>query len=78
MPLRPHAAIVGGSISVGLGQDGFGEQAFSRLQSAFPLPGPLGHAFHNGAVGGVMSTYMTSCVKWHVPSDIDLIVVRLP
>ncbi len=69
-----HTAVVGGSISAGLGDDGFGPVFFTRLAAAFPHPG---HRFHNGAVGGVMSTYMNSCIKWHVPKDIDLIVVRI-
>lgn len=67
-----YAAVVGGSISVGLGEDGFGPGLFRRIAAAFPTPG---HRFHNGALGGVMSTYMNSCLKWHVPSDVDLVVV---
>lgn len=70
------AALVGGSISAGMGPNGFGEQSFKRLTAAFPRSGPPMHAFHNGAVGGIMSTYMTACLKWHVPTDIDLVVVR--
>lgn len=68
-----HIAVVGGSISVGLGEDGFGPGLFRRIAAAFPHPG---HRFHNGALGGVMSTYMNSCLKWHVPTDIDLVVVE--
>lgn len=57
---------------MGLGEDGFGPGLFRRIAAAFPHPG---HRFHNGALGGVMSTYMNSCLKWHVPADVDLVVV---
>jgi hypothetical protein len=66
------AAVVGGSISVGLGEDGFGPGVFRRVAAAFPN---APHRFHNGALGGVMSTYMNSCLKWHVPADVDLVIV---
>lgn len=66
-------AVVGGSITVGLGADGYGEVSFSRIQAAF---GGNQMVFHNGAVGGVTSTYMTSCLKWHMPKDVDLVIVE--
>lgn len=72
---RHCAAVVGGSISVGLGEDGFGPGLFRRIAAAFPN---APHRFHNGALGGVMSTYMNSCLKWHVPADVDLVIVSVP
>lgn len=66
-------AVVGGSITVGLGADGFGEVVFDRIKTAFS--NNQLH-FHNGAVGGVTSTYMASCMKWHVPTDVDLVIVE--
>lgn len=69
------AAVVGGSISVGLGEDGFGPGVFRRVAAAFPN---ATHRFHNGALGGVTSTYMNSCLKWHVPPDVDLVIVSVP
>jgi hypothetical protein len=68
------AAVVGGSISVGLGEDGFGPGVFRRVAAAFPN---ATHRFHNGALGGVTSTYMNSCLKWHVPPDVDLVIVSV-
>jgi hypothetical protein len=70
--IQLRAAVVGGSISVGLGEDGFGPGVFRRVAAAFPN---ATHRFHNGALGGVTSTYMNSCLKWHVPPDVDLVIV---
>ena len=60
---------------MGLGEDGFGPGLFRRLAAAFP---DAPHRFHNGALGGVMSTYMNSCLKWHVPPHVDLVIVSSP
>jgi len=34
------------------------------------------HKFVNGAMPGTHSGYMSLCVRWHVPANVDLVVVR--
>ena len=46
--------------------------AYRRLTEAFPHEG---HRNHSGAVPGIMSSYINACMKWHVPQDVDLILV---
>ena len=47
--------------------------AFRRLAAAWPQ---RGHAFHNGGVPGVFSSYMNACLRLHLPQDAELVVVR--
>ncbi len=42
-------------------------------QDTYPHPE---HVLQNGAVPGTHSGYMSLCVKWHVPEDADLVLVR--
>ena len=44
-------------------------------QDTYPHPE---HVLQNGAVPGTHSGYMSLCVKWHVPEDADLVLVRAP
>lgn len=72
--------MVGGSISTCCGTSGgFYRVLFDWIVRSFPLAegGPQ-HAMHNGATGGVQSQYMTSCLKWHMPQTVDLVIVRPP
>lgn len=80
--LKPYmlrwAGVVGGSISTCCGTNGgFYRVLFDWIVRTFPLPegGPQ-HAMHNGATGGVQSQYMTSCLKWHMPENVDMVIVR--
>ena len=52
-------------------------QAFwleSVLQDSFP--GSPGFRLHNGAIGGIVSSYMALCAEMHVPRDADLVMAR--
>ena len=50
------------------------ESGFAALsQDTYPHPE---HVLQNGAVPGTHSGYMSLCVKWHVPEDADLVLVR--
>ena len=44
------------------------------MQETYPHPDQV---FHNGALPGTASNYMCLCVRWHVPPDVDLVVVRV-
>jgi hypothetical protein len=50
--------------------------AFDWMSRTFPAAAPAQHTFHNGATGGIQSQYMTSCLKWHLPDSVDLVIVR--
>ena len=43
------------------------------LQETYPHPD---HKMTNGAIPGTHSGYMCLCVRWHVPENVDLVVVR--
>ena len=71
------AGVVGGSISTCCGTNGgFARIVFDWLVNTFPLLEGRAHVMHNGATGGVQSQYMTSCLKWHMPETVDLVIVR--
>lgn len=73
----PCPGVVGGSISTCCGiNGGFYRVVFDWLVNTFPLPEGQAHVLHNGATGGVQSQYMTSCLKWHIPQTVDLVIVR--
>ena len=74
---RLCAGVVGGSISTCCdGTSGYHRMAFDWISRTFPAAAPAAHAFHNGATGGIQSQYMTSCLKWHLPATVDLVIVR--
>ena len=77
MTVLGHAGVVGGSISTCCdGTSGYHRMAFDWISRTFPAAAPAAHAFHNGATGGIQSQYMTSCLKWHLPATVDLVIVR--
>mmetsp|Transcript_10267 Transcript_10267/g.30910 ORF Transcript_10267/g.30910 Transcript_10267/m.30910 type:complete len:546 (+) Transcript_10267:215-1852(+) len=72
-----HFGIVGGSISEGRGAEplsnGFGPVISDWINKTFPSSK---HTFHNGAIAGSQSSYMSLCVNNHVSPDADLVLVE--
>lgn len=66
---------LGGSITANMGSEGYPELVRDWLDLAFPTVGDGRHAVHNGAIGGAQSKYFSTCLKWHVPPDADLVLV---
>ena len=68
--------VVGGSITVGHGAaDGFPWPLYFHhwLTDTFPKANV---SFHNGAVAGTKSDYMSVCHSSHIPHDTDLVIVE--
>jgi len=81
-PLAPHTgqnftlATIGGSIAAGHGNGAalpFVRYLHNWVHDTFKPPG---FRFHNGAVPGVASAYMSLCVELHVPRAADLVLVE--
>ena len=75
-----YAAIVGGSVAWGhgssdIGRLDFGAKFFQYIRDTYPHPD---HVFTNAGMPGTHSGYMAMCVNWHVPRDVDLVVVSIP
>lgn len=57
-------------------EDAFPLRVLHWLEASFPVAGGRNHSLHNAAIPGVRSSYFTSCLKWHMPEDVDLLIVR--
>ena len=67
--------MLGGSIACCLGENAFPLRVLHWLEAAFPPAADAVHSLHNAAIPGVQSKYFTSCLKWHMPADVDLLLV---
>lgn len=70
------AVTLGGSITANMGSDGYPDKVRDWVNTTFPVKGDGKHAVHNGAIGGAQSKYFATCLKWHVPPEVDLVLVR--
>ena len=73
------AGILGGSIAWGdnaskRGQDDFASLVHLWVRRAFP---GADHTLVNAALPAVPSYYMALCLAWHLPEDVDLVVVEV-
>ncbi|KAL4853770.1 Cell cycle and apoptosis regulator protein 2 [Chlorella vulgaris] len=71
-------AFIGGSSTWGqgawnVGMPDFPSIVFKWLRETFP---GANHTLVNGAVPGTPSSYFALCSRWHVPADVDLVVVE--
>ena len=39
------------------------------------MQGDRNHTLHNAAIPGVRSEYVSSCLRWHLPAEVDVVLV---
>jgi hypothetical protein len=69
---------IGGSVSWGhgaseRGQTDFVAHVFKWINATFPHPK---HQLLNRAISATPSTYFSLCLQWHVPPDVDMMLLE--